>query len=121
MKGVIFTPPYSAWFNPVELFFSYVKRYIRKHAPATVPELITRLREASEKVTGDMIKGWFKKSGYLIPGEEPEAHPVDPNLGQDRCSLPVDARFQRREHVLCVDANGKTRREKKRGSTRWTK
>ena len=28
--GVVHTPPYSAWCNPVELFFSYVKRYVRK-------------------------------------------------------------------------------------------
>jgi transposase len=48
MKGIIWTPPYSPFFNPVELFFSYTKRYIRKQAPQTVPELIARLREVSE-------------------------------------------------------------------------
>ena len=49
LKGVVHvhTPPYSAWFNPVELFFSYVKRYVRKFAPATIPELLTRIREAT--------------------------------------------------------------------------
>jgi len=79
LKGVISTPPYSAWFNPVELFFSYTKWYIRKHAPATVLELLQRLREATVKVTGEMIKGWFRKSGYLIPGEQPKERPPDPN------------------------------------------
>ena len=104
MKGVIFTPPYSAWYNPVELFFSYVKRFIRKQSPATVPELIKRLREASDKVTGKMIKGWYLKSGYIIPGEELQVCAADPNAGvTDRCTLPADARFQRREHIACYD------------------
>ena len=121
LKGVISTPPYSAWYNPVELFFSYTKRYIRKHAPATVTELVQRLREATSKVTADMIKGWFKKSGYIIPGEAPIQRPADPNAGAERCTLPADARFERREHVACYDAEGKLRREKPRGMKRWAK
>ena len=36
LKGVIHTPPYSAWFNPVELFFSYVKR------PTICPQIRTK-------------------------------------------------------------------------------
>jgi transposase len=122
LKGVVFTPPYSAWFNPVELFFSYTKRYIRKFAPATVAELVERLREATAKVTGDMIKGWYRKSGYLIPGEDPVEPPGDPNEGvADRCSLPRDATFQAREHIACFDSVGKLRREKKQGHRTWSK
>jgi transposase len=121
-KGVISTPPYSAWYNPVELFFSYTKRYIRKHAPATVPELVQRLKEATLKVTGEIIKGWFKKSGFVIPGEAEVERPPDPNAGVvDRCSLPADALFQRREHIVCYSSQGKLRREKKKGRTRWNK
>jgi len=121
LKGTIATPPYSAWYNPVELFFSYTKRYIRKYAPATVPELIERLREATEKVTGDMIKGWFKKSGYLIPGEPLQERPADPNAGQARCTLPENAQFERKEAVACYDQEGKLRREKKKGRKRWNR
>ena len=69
-----------------------------------------------------MIKGWFRKSGYLIPGEAAVERDPDPNAGVvDRCSLPSDARFQRREHIACYDSQGKLRREKKKGKTRWSK
>jgi hypothetical protein len=53
----------------------------------TAPELITRLREASEKVTRNMIKGWFKKSDYIIPGEPSETKPADPNKGKEDRSI----------------------------------
>jgi len=120
LKGVIFTPPYSAWFNPVELFFSYVKRYVRKFAPATIPELLARIREATTKIDGSMIAGWFRKSGYIIPGEAPREDKPDPNEGvENRCTIPANALFERREHVACYDSEGRIRREKKKGHTRW--
>lgn len=80
------SPPYSPFYNPVELFFSYTKRYIRKHAPATVPELVRKLRDS----TGvDMIKGWYKKSGFIIPGEAPvEQWSVHPTQTQGLTAAP---------------------------------
>ena len=39
----------------------------------------------------------------------------------DRCSLPENARFDRKEHVVCVDEAGTVRREKKPRQTRWSK
>ena len=120
LLGVLQTPPYSPWFNPVELFFSYVKRYVRKHAPPDVPSLLQRIREATTKITGEMIKNWFKKCGFTVGPEEPRAE--DPNVGiVDRCSLPENARFDRKEHVVCVDEAGTVRREKKPRQTRWSK
>ena len=120
MKGVLHTPPYSPFFNPVELLFSYVKRYVRKFAPPTTEELLVRIREATSKVDGKMIAGWFRKSGYLIPGEAPREDPPDPNEGvENRCTLPSTAVFERREHVACYDEGGKLRREKKKGQKRW--
>jgi transposase len=122
MKGVIHTPPYSAWFNPIEIFFSYIKRYVRKFAPATTEQLLQRIREATAKVDGKMIAGWFRKSGYLIPGEVAREDPPDPNAGvENRCTLPADAVFERREHVACYDEAGKLRREKLKGRKRWGK
>lgn len=113
LKGVIFTPPYSAWYNPIELFFSFAKRYIRKHAPATVPELVRRLREATAKGTGDMIKGWYRKSGYLVPGEQPKERPPDPNGGfADRCSLPAALTAASTLNVLTARASCGERRNK---------
>jgi transposase len=122
MKGVLHTPPYSPFFNPVELLFSYVKRYVRKFAPPTTEELLVRIREATSKVDGKMIAGWFRKSGYIIPGEAPREDPPDPNEGvENRCTLPSTAVFERREHVACYDEGGKLRREKKKGHKRWNR
>ena len=119
MKGVIHTPPYSAWFNPIELFFSYVKRFVRKFAPPDIPSLLQRIREATAKIDGHMIRGWFKKSGFIVGPEAPLA--PDPNHGVvDRCTLPKNARFSRKEHILCVDESGHIHREKKPRYTRWT-
>ena len=97
------TPPYSPRFNPIELLFAYLKRYCRKHAPPTTEELVRRLREATEKVTGYMIMGWFLKCGYLIPGADPaQERDPDPNEGvENRCTLPKNAKFQAREHIAC--------------------
>jgi hypothetical protein len=120
MKGIVFTPPYSSWHNPVELFFSRLKHYVRKNFPKTVEELLTRVKEYVASVCGNHVMGWYKKSGF-ITGEN-EVIPPDPNAGQaDRCSLPATARFDRKEHVICVDDSGVVRREKKPRSTRWSK
>ena len=117
--GVVHTPPYSAWCNPVVLFFSYVKRYVRKYTAPDVPSLLQRLREATERVTGTMIKNWFRKAGFELG--PPAVPAVDPNAGVDRRTLPRDAKFDRKEHVLLVDAEGKVRREKKVCRLRWSK
>ena len=121
--GVKHTPPFSPQLAPIELFFSYVKRYVRKFAPADTEQLVRRIREATEKVTGDMIAGWFRKCGFLLPGEsETQERPADPNAGvENRCLLPKNARFEAREHVACFDKHGKLRREKKKGARTWTK
>mgnify|MGYP001799763586 CR=1 FL=1 len=125
-KGVMCTPPCSAWFNPIELFFSCVKQCVRKCAPRDAPSLLQRVREeATVRVTGTMMRNWFKKCGFRVDGEEDDAAEQEDQKrdeeAADRCSLPNDARFARREHVVCVDSEGQVRREKKRRHTRWSK
>jgi transposase len=121
MKGVMFTPPYSPWTSAAELAFSYLKRTVRKTAPETVPELICALRKASDKITGEMIQGWYRKCGFDT-GKLKRKRTTDPNAGTaDRCTLPQNAKFQRREHVACFDAEGKLRKEKKVGHSTWSK
>jgi transposase len=39
-------PPLSPQFQPIELYFSYVKRYCRKHAPPDTESLVKRIRTA---------------------------------------------------------------------------
>ena len=117
-RGVKHTPPFSQ-LAPIELFFSYmyVKRYVRKFAPTDTEQLVQKIREAIDKVDAGMIAGWFRKCGFLLPGEsETQERPADPNEGQEnRCLLGKDTRFEAREHVACFDKHGKLRREKKKG------
>jgi hypothetical protein len=120
MKGVLFTPAYSSWFNPTEYANSLIKHYVRRHNPQTISDLLQRIREATMKITGKFIQGWFKKASFKTGPEV--LGPADPNIGvADRCSLPVTARFDRREVVVCVDESGSVKREKKVRHTRWSK
>lgn len=127
LAGVVHTPPYSPFLNPIELLFSYLKRYCRKHAPPNTKELLVRLREASDKIDGRMIANWYKKCGFIIPGSDPEQtrDPPDPANGEGsadaRCFLPKNTTFERREHIACFDRDGKLRREKRQGSKKWGK
>ena len=84
LKGVIHTPPYSPWFATIELFWAHNKKYVRHKAPKTQDELWKAIRDGASKVTGTMIKNWFKKCGFDTG--EPKYIPVDPNDGKSRCN-----------------------------------
>jgi transposase len=126
LAGVIFTPPYSPKFNVVELLFSYLHRYVRKFAPTTLEGLVQRLREGTNKVTGQMILGWCKKAGYKIntvaalaaPDEEEKKVDEDEEIVPP-CNRGADARFRSQEHVTCVTDTGRLMRHKPRGKRRW--
>jgi len=70
---LIYLPPYSPDFNPIEECFSFMKSYIRRNGvrfradidsgDKSKPYLF--LYEALDKVTEDHAKGWFHDSGYL--------------------------------------------------------
>jgi len=69
LKGVIFIPPRSPSFNPVELCFAYVKRWIRKWAPDTgytQGQLEEAIHRAVAKVSPTMINNWITGCGYIL-------------------------------------------------------
>jgi transposase len=120
IKGVLFSPAYSSWFNPTEYANSFIKRYVRRFNPQTIPDLLQRIREATQKITGKFIQGWYKKASFKTGPEV--LRPADPNAGVvDRCTLPANARFDRREVIVCVDESGSVKREKKKRHSRWSK
>jgi hypothetical protein len=98
-----------------------VKRYVRKFAPADVPQLLRRIREATKKVTGDMIEGWFKKAGFRCPREAETEPPQPLEKEVNRCHLPATTRFDRKEHIVCMDGEGAVRREKKAQHVKWSR
>jgi transposase len=74
-RGVklIYLPPYSPDFNPIEECFSYMKSVIRRYGaefraavetkdPAAVTGFIS---DTLTTVTSEHAKGWFRHSNYL--------------------------------------------------------
>ena len=83
LAGVVFTPPRSPSFNPVELCFAYVKRWVRKWAPPegyTQAGLEQAIAQAVEKVTPQMIDNWIRACGYHEEQREQEVLARDCNF-----------------------------------------
>jgi transposase len=62
---LVFLPPYSPDFNPIEPCWSSVKRSLRKAKARTWEALIEALRIALLQVTPQDALGWFDHCGYL--------------------------------------------------------
>jgi transposase len=63
---LIYLPPYSPDFNPIELAWSKVKTILRCLKARTFPELIDALQQALLAITPHNIHAWFAHSGYAI-------------------------------------------------------
>lgn len=61
---VLYLPPYSPDFNPVELLWSKVKAILSKEKARTFQTLEKALKLALNSVSVDDISGWFKHCGY---------------------------------------------------------
>lgn len=63
---LIYLPPYSPDFNPIELAWSKVKTILRRLKARTWPDLIEALKEALLAITPQDIHSWFAHCGYAI-------------------------------------------------------
>jgi len=63
---LIYLPPYSSDFNPIELAWSKVKTIMRRLKARTVPDLIEALKQALLAITPHAIHAWFAHCGYAI-------------------------------------------------------
>lgn len=61
---MLFLPPYSPDFNPIENAFSKLKAILRKAAARTVPELWDAVREALPRFTPEECANYFTATGY---------------------------------------------------------
>jgi transposase len=61
---VLFLPPYSSDFNPIELMWSKMKSFLRKQKARTFENLMEVVNLALENVTKKNISNWFKHCGY---------------------------------------------------------
>lgn len=63
---LIYLPPYSPDFNPIELAWSKVKTILRRLKARTFPDLIEALKQALLTITPHDIHAWFAHCGYAI-------------------------------------------------------
>jgi len=65
-KGVkvVYMPPYSPDFNPIEMAWSKIKSYLRKVKARTHDALFVATGEALNLITESDILGWVKHCGY---------------------------------------------------------
>lgn len=63
---VLFLPPYSPEFNPIELFWNKFKELLKHMAPRSRQELDHAIAKAMELTTHEDIAGWFQHCGYKI-------------------------------------------------------
>ena len=61
---LLFLPPYSPDFNPIEMAFSKLKALLRKAAARTVEGLWTTIGQLVDTVTPDECANFFAAAGY---------------------------------------------------------
>ena len=61
---LLFLPPYSPDFNPIEMAFSKLKAILRKMAERTISELWDAIAEAIELFTSTECRNYFQAAGY---------------------------------------------------------
>ncbi len=62
---VVFLPPYSSDFNPIELCWAKVKQALRSAKARTFDALLEALRSALLSVSPEHVKAWFAHCGYV--------------------------------------------------------
>ncbi len=63
---VIWLPPYSPDFSPIELMWSKVKTYLRRVKARTQEELEKAIAAALETITPGDCLNWFRHCGYEV-------------------------------------------------------
>lgn len=63
---VIWLPPYSPDFSPIEMMWSKLKSYLRKAKARTEAEIDRAIAEGLNLITAQDCRGWFKHCGYQV-------------------------------------------------------
>jgi len=61
---LLYLPPYSPDFNPIEPMWSKVKQILRGHAPRTNQQLIRAAKKAFQSISRADCKGFFFSARY---------------------------------------------------------
>ena len=63
---LLYLPPYSPDFNPIEMMWSKLKAVLRKVKARTVDSLLDVLPKAFNTVSASDVMGWFRESDYSL-------------------------------------------------------
>jgi len=63
---LLYLPPYSPDFNPIEPMWSKIKQVLRSHAPRTEEELLGAAKTAFNSISTADCKGFFFSTQYAI-------------------------------------------------------
>lgn len=66
---LIYLPPYSPDFSPLENCWSKIKSLLRSMAATTYPDLASSIADAFDKVSLDDIRGWFTHCCYCTSAD----------------------------------------------------
>jgi transposase len=66
---LLFLPPYSPDFTPIEQAFSKVKAALRRIGARTTEALWEAMRVAVEAITQEDAAAWFAHAGYALPAQ----------------------------------------------------
>lgn len=61
---LVFTPPYSPEFNPIELAWNKLKNYLRRQGCRTVDALNNAIAAAMDLITAADAEAWIAHAGY---------------------------------------------------------
>jgi transposase len=63
---VMYLPPYSPDYSPIEPMWSKVKEHLRSAKARTDEELIEAIAEALRSITAADMRGYFEHCGYVV-------------------------------------------------------
>jgi transposase len=63
---LIYLPPYSHDFNPIEPGWAHQKQYVRRYAPRDKTALVRVARRARHRITPHHCRAWFRHAGYSV-------------------------------------------------------
>ena len=66
---LLFLPPYSPDFTPIEQAFSKIKAILRRFGARTKETLWEAMRVALEAITSEDVIAWFAHAGYALPAQ----------------------------------------------------
>jgi transposase len=63
---LLYLPPYSPDFNPIEMMWSKIKAFLRKIKARSEDKLNEAISNAFKTILASDAKGWFKACGYVL-------------------------------------------------------